>query len=315
MKKIYFTLALVATGIFGLDAQNNSVLSQDVMTGQNSPVNTIIQSGVKTPSGANYSASLMGCDTLGTRWSGGNNQNGNMFDLANTSSVSIQITGFDQCFQTIGTADSVYILYKTGTFVGSEATASAWTLGAQVYMTPSVSLTPVPVTNTLNLNIPAGGTMGFYITRAGTNYVAYTNGNAQGTTLKSKNGLEFKEGRGISFPFGSAFGTSPASRIWNGVIHFCTPLITGINGVEINESENVVYPNPNSGNVNINVSTSVGINNAVVNIYDMSGRLIFSQENINNNNFTVNHGLTSGIYMLQVVNEGTIVLNKKISVQ
>jgi hypothetical protein len=63
-----------------------------------------------------------------------------------------------------------------------------------VYITPSASLTPIPVTNTLNINIPTGGTMAFYITLRGTNYVAYTNGRAQGTTMKSKSGLEFKEG-------------------------------------------------------------------------------------------------------------------------
>ncbi len=153
--------------------------------------------------------------------------------------------------------------------------------------------------------------MAFYITLRGTNYVAYTNGRAQGTTMKSKSGLEFKEGCGIALSFGSAFGTSPSSRIWNGVIRFCTPLITGINGVEINESESLDYPNPNAGSLNVNVSTSVGSNEAVANIYDISGRLVFNQNNITNNNFSVAHNLNSGMYMLQVVSEGTVVLNKK----
>ncbi len=89
------------------------------MSAPNNPNTSLTQSGVKSQINASALASPLGCDTLGTRWTGGNNHNGNMFDLANTSSVSIQITGFDQCFQTYGTADSVYILYKTGTFVGS----------------------------------------------------------------------------------------------------------------------------------------------------------------------------------------------------
>jgi Secretion system C-terminal sorting domain len=317
MKKIYLTIAIALTAVASVVGQNTQAnLSEDVIAGMNQ-VNTALDYSKiqleKAP--VTINAKIAGCDTLGTRWAGGNSQNGNMFDLTNTSTVSIQITSFDQCFATIGVADSVYILYKSGTFVGSEATMSAWTLAGQFWMTPTASLVPTAIPVPLTINIPAGGTYGFYITRTGTNYVAYTNGNAQGTAMKTKSGLEFKEGRGIAFPFGSAFGTAPASRIWNGVIHFCSPLITGINGIEINESENVVYPNPSINNVNVNVSTSIGIDNATANVYDLSGRLVYSQANINNNNFTVNHNLNSGLYVLQVVNAGTVVLNKKISVQ
>jgi hypothetical protein len=316
MKKIYLSFAFMATMVLGVNAQNNkTVMSQDVQAGLNFPSKHINLSGVQTQKGPGSGMSITACDTLGTRWAGGNSQNGNMFDLVNTSSVAIQITGFDQCFATIGTADSVYILYKSGTFVGSEATASAWTLGGQVYMTPSMSLTPINIPVTLTVSIPAGGTYGFYITRTGTNYVAYTNGTGFSTTLKAKNGLGFQEGKGVAFPFGSTFGGGTTSRIWNGIISYCTPLITGINNIEINEEETNVYPNPSVSKVNVNITNAIGVENATANIYDMAGRLVYSQANINVNNFEVNHNLTSGIYVMKVENKGVIVLNKKLSVQ
>ncbi len=58
-----------------------------------------------------------------------------------------------------------------------------------------------------------------------------------------------------------------------------------------------VYPNPSSGNVSIKLDESVL--HASVKIYDASGIIIFSQENINNNLLQVSN-LKSGIYFVNV---------------
>lgn len=61
-----------------------------------------------------------------------------------------------------------------------------------------------------------------------------------------------------------------------------------------------IYPNPNSGSVSVKLDESVL--NVSMKIYDASGRIIFSQENINNNLLKVSN-LKSGIYFVNVIND------------
>ena len=58
-----------------------------------------------------------------------------------------------------------------------------------------------------------------------------------------------------------------------------------------------IYPNPNSGQISIKLDESVL--NASIKIYDILGRSVFSQENINNNLLEVSN-LKSGIYFVNV---------------
>ena len=313
MKKIYLSIALAATISVGLNAQNKMIapLSEDESAALLLPKKAITYTSPQLK-GSNPFVSPQGCDTLGTTLVGGNGQNGNMFDITNTSTVAIQITGFAQSFQTMN-AQTYEIYWRNGTFVGNEAAIGNWTLAASVPVTPSATMMAVPIMTLINVNMPAGSTFGWYCTSTA-DVVFYTNGTNQGGVLKQKNGVQVKEGRGIVYPCAGSFGTAPASRMWNGVVSYCSPLVTGVQGIEINETETMVYPNPSSNNVNVNISTSVGINNATANIYDMAGRLVYSQANINTNNFTVNHNLNSGLYVIQVSNDSKVVLNKKISV-
>ncbi len=318
MKKIYLSIALAATINVGINAQNKMIapLSEDESAALLLPKKAISYTSPQQK-GTNPSvASPAGCDSLGTLWSGGNSQNGNMFDLFNSSAVPVQIISFDQCFATLA-ADSFEVWYKSGTFVGSEATPGAWTLAGRVFVTPSATFPAVtPILVTLTVSIPAGGTYGFYLTNeiVGSNN-AYTNGTNQGGPISTKNGLQALEGRGIAYPFGAAFGTAPASRKWNGVINYCSSLILGVNQLSVNMNTSV-FPNPASSEVNVTIASNITLNNATVKMVDMSGRLISKTENVNNNNILLNTSdIKSGIYMLQVENNGSLIVNKKVSIQ
>lgn len=318
MKKIYLSLAVAAISVLSLNAQNNKQhLSEDVLAGMNMPTPVLDLS--QFPNQKNTTPSILSptaCDTLGTTFGGTNSHNGNMFDLTNNSAAAIQIISFDQCFNNFGTADTVKIYSKTGTFAGFESTPGAWTFEGSTVMTPVGSTSvPIAVPITLTVSIPASGTVAFYITRTGTNYVAYTNGSAQGSAYKTKNSLEFKEGKGNAYPFGASFGTAPGSRIWNGVINYCSPLITGVAALSADENLSTVYPNPMTSEASVLIASSVNLNNATLKVYDMSGRVVYSMNNINSNGFKLNHNLNSGLYIVQVENNNTVVLNKKISVQ
>ncbi len=314
MKKIYLSIALTITFVLGINAQNkiNSSLSEDLLADLMHPqvplnLNYVSVQKNVTPK----TLSPTGCDTLGTRWAGGNSHRGNMFDLVNSSTVAIQIVSFDQCFAALQT-DSFEVYYKVGTFVGSETTPGAWTFLGRVYMAPTVTLTPIPVPITINISIPAGSTYAFYLSNVVSGSNAYTNGTTLGNVLKQKNGLQFLEGKGGGYPFSVTF--SP--RIWNGIIHYCTPLIMGVSSLSLNETQTTVYPNPMANEATIQISNVVKVNKAVLKIYDMAGRVVRSVADINENNITLNNlGLGKGLYVLQVENENSLILNQKISIQ
>lgn len=309
MKKIYFSFAILLALVSQSNAQH-----ADVLEGLTLPVNPVDVSSVqaaKEPSGA---FSVMACDTLGTTFAAGNGQNGNFFDLVNTNSVSIQITDIDQCF-TSTTSDTIYVYYKSGTFVGSEATPSAWTLGGKMLFAPSFTGTPENVGLGLNIVIPSGQTYGMYVTLR-TQTVRYTNGLTMGAVYKTKDGLQFKEGKGAAYPWGSTFPASgTASRIWNGVLHYCTMAPTGV--AELNSENSLsVYPNPSNGHFTVKNSSAAQMKNATLSITDMTGRLVYTQNNINENEINVNsENFKSGLYILQVVNENAVIINEKISIQ
>lgn len=140
---------------------------------------------------------------------GGNSQNGVMFDV--TAAYGATITGFELYLNS--TSSTVAVYYKTGTHVGSETTPGNWTFLDSVQNVPSGS----PVRPNLQLSQPIlpGQTLAFYVTTTNGN-MNYTNGTSVGNTLSSDSYLTIKEGVGKSYPFASTF--SP--RNFNGTIFY-----------------------------------------------------------------------------------------------
>lgn len=175
---------------------------------------------------------------LQSTFAAGNNHRGNMFDITAISTVMIE------SFDSHPMANTSYeIYYKSGTYVGSENNAAAWTLvgsAANVVAQPQGTPTPLPIP--VNVIIPAGQTYGFYVTSSNiTVSQRYTNGTAVGNVFAQDASIQFKEGCGIEYPFAS---TPFTPRVWNGRIHYCTGLVGTENVLStvIN-----VYPNPSSG--------------------------------------------------------------------
>jgi hypothetical protein len=93
---------------------------------------------------------------------------GYQFNIINLSANDITIHGFEARFQ--GT--SGYRIYtKTGTFIGFETNAGAWTLVGQIAggLTGLSTTAPTPIPITVDICIPAGATQGFYLTRSDNN--------------------------------------------------------------------------------------------------------------------------------------------------
>ncbi len=87
--------------------------------------------------------------------------------------------------------------------------------------------TPTPFPIPINVTIPAGQTYAFYITS--TNVAVslnYTNGTAVGNVLSADANLQFKEGKGMEYPFTNGTNTLFQPRNWNGRIHYSVPVVS-----------------------------------------------------------------------------------------
>jgi hypothetical protein len=153
---------------------------------------------------------------------GGNNHRGNMFEVVATNDIIIN--SFDA--HPMGNT-TIAIYYKTGSYIGFEANASAWTLVGTAAVTAQPFGTPTPVPVPVNLTIMSGQAYSFYVTSTNTSVsLNYTDGTSEGAVYVSDANLQFKQGKGMEYPFTNGGGTfSP--RIWNGRIHY-TP-VSGTN--------------------------------------------------------------------------------------
>lgn len=155
--------------------------------------------------------------TLPTTLAGGNGNFGNMFDINALTNVTIQ--SFDIHGDT-GAVFDVEVYAKSGTWVGSENNAGAWTLiGTAPGVVSNGDGVVTPLNLTLNYAIPAGETHAFYVTPTdfSTGGFNYTNGTATGNVFASDANIEFLEGAGKGYPFS---GTTFQPRVFNGNIQY-----------------------------------------------------------------------------------------------
>lgn len=141
---------------------------------------------------------------------------GNFFDVT-TTSAPIEIVRFD-C-NTDGTAATTWeIYYKTGTYVGSETNAGAWTLHETIVATGAGTDNPTNLTLTTPLTVPGASTYGFFVflsTSAGINYTG------TGTTLSPNQYSDSNIVISVGASLGAAFtGSVINARAWNGTIYY-----------------------------------------------------------------------------------------------
>ncbi|PKP17763.1 MAG: hypothetical protein CVU05_14945, partial [Bacteroidetes bacterium HGW-Bacteroidetes-21] len=154
-----------------------------------------------------------------TTLAGGNNHRGNMFDIVAVNAVKIK--KFDA--HPMGDTE-IAVYYKTGSFVGFESNAAAWTLigTATVVAQPMGTATPVPVD--IDIIIPAGETYAFYVTSTNTAVsLNYSNGTTPNAIYTSDANIQFLEGVGLEYPFTAGSGSFNSPRIWNGNIYYELP--------------------------------------------------------------------------------------------
>ncbi len=152
-------------------------------------------------------------DSIETIFSGGNGQNGNMFDI--TAYNNFTIDSFAILPNTTGT-HTVEVYYKSGTYLGSENNASAWTLLGQATVTGGGTAVPssLCVADIGGLQVQAGQTYGIYVTLT-SGSVHYTNGTGSNQTFTNTD-MQITAGAGIAYPFSSNF----TPRVFNGKLFY-----------------------------------------------------------------------------------------------
>lgn len=151
---------------------------------------------------------------LTTTFASNNGQSGNMFDV-NVLGNALNVTAFDVNLNP-GTY-TLEIYTKSGSYVGSEATAADWTLIDTLTGVTSAGTDLATFIDVADFILAAGSTSALYITTT-TGGMNYTNGTAVGNVAAANADLQILEGAGKSYAFGSTF----QPRIWNGTIYYST---------------------------------------------------------------------------------------------
>ena len=144
------------------------------------------------------------CGILNTNYNANNGQDGIMFDIYAVNGV--EITNFSMDLD-VGVHD-VEIYTKTGSHVGFEGNAAAWTLlgtANAVNVTGSGFGTVIPLT--ISVIIPGCETAAFYVTTTGSTFSGsnYTNGTAVGNVWAADANLQILEGTGKDHAFAASY--------------------------------------------------------------------------------------------------------------
>jgi hypothetical protein len=160
---------------------------------------------------------------LTTLYAGGNGLGANStiyFDLQ--LNAPLVFTQLDvNCSSGVNTAGSIEVRWTTGTYVGNDTNAGAWTLGATATLVSAGNNQPTSCSLT-PFALPAGN-YGFAVTFLGVGQ-SYTNGNGTSTPgtgtnqTYSTNELTLLAGGSAGGPPGTAIVNTP--RVFNGAIHY-----------------------------------------------------------------------------------------------
>lgn len=187
------------------------------------------------------------CDTTSTDLNDVNGQNGIFFDVSATANpVEIQNIFCD--FPIFSEEFNVKLYSRTGTHVGFENSLVGWTLHLDnTLLTTQVGDFPYAVGNSLGIEIPAGGTRGFYVFADGFGVDYTDDADPVGTPCNSDPNLIIRTGGGSQTIFG---GLEYSPRNFNGIIDYC---FSNVGVAEITNSQLQLYPNPTNGELTISV--------------------------------------------------------------
>jgi len=165
-------------------------------------------------------AAVVATTGLPTTFAGGNSYHGAMFDVEAINDLTVK--GFS--ISAIGDSADIEIFYKAGTYVGSETNIGAW-ISVGSYTDVS-NLPSTYLALSIELDMVAGQTFGFYITRIDNDNLSYTFGaGGVGTEFANDGVMRIRVGSGVQFPLG---GFLFPNRVLNCIVHYSSEVTSGV---------------------------------------------------------------------------------------
>ena len=169
------------------------------------------------------SAGYKNTSSLTTTKAVGNGANGNVFQIKNVHSSTIEIYGFKQGATSSNSSNVMYAYYRNGTY---NSGTSGWT---QILSNKTVPLVANSYSNAVDFDtafeIPANTTYTLHL--YSTSSMQYSNGSgtANSTVTASNDFLYIYEGGGSSVQVHSSSSSTPhvqqfTPRIWNGKLRY-----------------------------------------------------------------------------------------------
>jgi lipopolysaccharide export LptBFGC system permease protein LptF len=169
------------------------------------------------------SAGYKNTSSLTTTKAAGNGANGNVFQIKNVHSSTIEIYGFKQGATSSNSSNVMYAYYRNGTY---NSGTSGWT---QILSNETVPLVANTYSNAVDFDtafeIPANTTYTLHL--YSTSSMQYTNGSgtANSTVTASNDFLYIYEGGGSIIQVHTSSSSTPhvqsyIPRIWNGKIRY-----------------------------------------------------------------------------------------------
>jgi hypothetical protein len=304
MKKCYTTFLLLL--LFSAYSHAQNLTADEQVLNQLQPQATVAATQHNATSFITSNKALqVVCDSLTTIYNTNNGLAGCMFNITAATALTL-----DHLYANLYTGTSTYaISYKTGSYVGFNASPGAWTVidSATITATQNVpQLVPIP----LNISMNAGDTIAFYFTRTtGTGGMKYTDGTQEGALYASNSDMSIYQGIGVAYPFGLVF----TPRIWNGTVVYCKSPV-GIGEVSDAFMFNPVYQSAlQQFSITLDAKLFHDVKNISFELTDINGKLV-NKTNISRLVTTLSAaGLAKGIYMCTLTN-GQHAWRKKVAV-
>lgn len=233
----------------------------------------------------------LACDTLPTILTGNNGHDGIMFNI--TALKWITVTQFSAHVNPV-TSGYMKIYYKQWTWQDTTATPADWTFIDSAMVTSSGNGVATLIPINVNVTIPAGNTVAFYITGTGAPRLVYSNGTEEDAVHVADSALQVKQGAGVAYPFGAIY----TPRIFNGEVFYCEAPVS-VQGEQASANNISLHPNPFSDITMLSFDKTV--NNAVVCIYDVLGKEVKRISAVSTDKMEINRDdMKSGIYFIHI---------------
>jgi hypothetical protein len=243
------------------------------------------------------------CDSITGFLAPTNGFSGNVFNVVALQPLTI--TGIAADLYQTGT-DYYYVYKRTGSCIGYNNTASGWIKvdSAQVTKT-TTNDTVIQIPMTFSITMNAGDTVGLYVGLRSNTPLGhhYQTGVTLNAVFHQDANIQMLEGYGSS----TFFTANNYPRDFGGYLNYCLAAPSGIT-VNNDAAALKMYPNPASTEITVRTEA----NGFTADVYNLLGRLVYSEKAELNTKKLDLSSLASGSYLIKVTSLNGEIFTKQL---